>query len=35
MFSSTGREIWHDLAVALVVLLVFESIFATWVGRSR
>ena len=35
MFSSTGREIWHDLAVALVVLLVIESIFATWVGRSR
>jgi Aerotolerance regulator N-terminal/von Willebrand factor type A domain len=35
MFSSTGREIWHDLAVALAVLLVFESIFATWVGRSR
>ena len=35
LFSSTGREIWHDLAVALVVLLVFESIFATWVGRSR
>ena len=22
MFSSTGREIWHDLAVALAVLLV-------------
>ena len=35
IFSSTGREIWHDLAIALVVLLVFESIFATWVGRSR
>ncbi len=35
LFSATGREIWHDLAVALVVLLVFESIFATWVGRSR
>ena len=35
IFSTTGREIWHDLAVSLVVLLVFESIFATWVGRSR
>jgi Aerotolerance regulator N-terminal len=35
MFSSTGREIWHDLAIALAVLLVVESIFATWVGRSR
>jgi hypothetical protein len=35
LFASTGREIWHDLAVALAVLLVFESIFATWVGRSR
>jgi hypothetical protein len=35
LFSTTGHEIWHDLAVALVVLLVFESIFATWVGRSR
>jgi hypothetical protein len=35
IFSSTGREIWHDLAIALLVLLVFESIFATWVGRSR
>jgi hypothetical protein len=35
LFSSTGREIWHDLAIALAVLLVFESLFATWVGRSR
>jgi hypothetical protein len=35
LFSSTGREIWHDLAALLAVLLVFESIFATWVGRSR
>jgi hypothetical protein len=35
MFSSTGREIWHDLAVTLAVLLVIESVFATWVGRSR
>jgi hypothetical protein len=35
LFAATGREIWHDLAVALVVLLVIESLFATWVGRSR
>ncbi len=35
MFSSTGREIWHDLAITLAVLLVFETLFATWVGRSR
>ncbi len=32
----TGREIWRDLAgVLLVLLLIVESIFATWVGRSR
>jgi Aerotolerance regulator N-terminal len=35
MFSPIGREIWRDLAIALAVLLVFESLFATWVGRSR
>ena len=35
LFSATGREIWHDLAGWLLVLLVVESIFATWVGRSR
>ena len=35
LFSATGREIWRDLAVALLVLLIVESIFATWVGRSR
>jgi Aerotolerance regulator N-terminal len=35
LFSATGREIWHDLAAWLLVLLVVESIFATWVGRSR
>ncbi len=35
MFSSTGREIWHDLAIALLALLVLETIVATWVGRSR
>jgi hypothetical protein len=33
--SANGREIWHDLAVGLLVLLIAESIFATWVGRSR
>jgi Aerotolerance regulator N-terminal len=35
LFSSTGREIWHDMAIALAVMLVVESLFATWVGRSR
>ena len=35
LFSPTGREIWRDLASALLVLLIVESIFATWVGRSR
>jgi hypothetical protein len=35
LFSATGREIWRDLAAALLVLLFVESIFATWVGRSR
>jgi hypothetical protein len=34
-FSPTGREIWRDLAGVLLVLLLVESIFATWVGRSR
>jgi hypothetical protein len=35
LFSPTGQEIWRDLAGALLFLLVAESIFATWVGRSR
>ncbi len=35
LFSPTGREIWHELALGLLGLLIFESIFATWVGRSR
>jgi hypothetical protein len=35
LFSPTGREIWHELAVGLLVLLIAESLFATWVGRSR
>jgi hypothetical protein len=35
LFSPTGREIWRDLACALFVLLIGESIFATWAGRSR
>jgi hypothetical protein len=34
-FAATGREIWHELAWVLVALLIFEPIFATWVGRSR
>ena len=35
LFSATGREIWRDLACGLFVLLLVESIFATWAGRSR
>ncbi len=35
LFAATGREIWRDLAGGLLVLLIVESIFATWVGRSR
>jgi hypothetical protein len=35
LFAATGREIWRDLAAVLIVLLIVESIFATWVGRSR
>jgi hypothetical protein len=35
LFSPTGREIWHELAAGLLVLLIAESLFATWVGRSR
>ncbi len=34
-FSATGREVWHELAWGLLVLLIVEPIFATWVGRSR
>src|SRR5690606_19802297 len=30
-----GREIWRDLAAALLVLLVVEAAFAAWVSRSR
>ena len=35
LFAATGREAWRDMAAALLVLLIVESIFATWVGRSR
>jgi hypothetical protein len=35
LFSPVGREIWRDLAGGLFVLLIIESIFATWAGRSR
>lgn len=34
-FAPTGREIWRDLAAALLLLLVAEAAFAAWVGRSR
>jgi Aerotolerance regulator N-terminal len=35
LFAATGREIWRDVAAVVLVLLIVESIFATWVGRSR
>jgi hypothetical protein len=35
LFAPTGREIWHELAATLFGLLIVESLFATWVGRSR
>jgi hypothetical protein len=35
LFAPTGREIWRDFAAVLLVLLIVESVFATWVGRSR
>jgi hypothetical protein len=35
LFAPTGREVWHELAWGLFGVLVFESIFAAWVGRSR
>lgn len=35
LLAPTGREIWRDLACGLFVLLIGESIFATWAGRSR
>ena len=35
LFSPMGREIWHELALGLLFLLIAESVFATWVGRSR
>ena len=35
LFEPTGRELWHELAWGLLILLIVESLFATWVGRSR
>ena len=35
LFSPTGREIWREFAWALLFLLIAESIFAMWAGRSR
>ena len=35
LLSPIGREIWRELAAGLLVLLIGESIFATWAGRSR
>jgi hypothetical protein len=33
--STTGREVWHELAWGLLGLLILEPILACWVGRSR
>jgi hypothetical protein len=35
LFSPTGHEIWRDVAISLLVLVIIESAFATWVGRAR
>jgi hypothetical protein len=35
LFAATGREIWHELAWGLLILLLVESLFASWVGRAR
>ena len=36
LFAATwSRDLARDLAAVLLVLLIVESIFATWVGRSR
>ncbi len=35
LFAPTGRELWRDAAWALLALLIVESAFATWAGRSR
>jgi hypothetical protein len=35
LFAPTGREAWRDLACLLFILLIVESVYATWVGRSR
>jgi Aerotolerance regulator N-terminal len=33
--STSGREVWHELAWGLLGLLILEPILASWVGRSR
>ena len=33
--ASQGREIWRMFAYTLLALLVFETIFAVWVGREQ
>ena len=33
--STTGREVWHEMAWGLLGLLLVEPILAAWVGRSR
>ncbi|MBX3442210.1 MAG: BatA domain-containing protein [Planctomyces sp.] len=33
--ASEGTELWRSLAFAMIGLLLFESLFATWIGRVR
>jgi hypothetical protein len=35
LFAPTGREMWRDVALVVLILLIVEAVFATWVGRSR
>jgi Aerotolerance regulator N-terminal len=35
LFAATGQEVWRDVAVSLLALLIIESVFAPWVGRAR
>lgn len=33
--AEQGREIWRTFAVTVLALLMFETVFAVWVGRER
>jgi hypothetical protein len=32
---TVGREVWHEMAWILLILLLLEPLLASWVGRSR